>query len=113
MKILINENRVDSLINKWLEDEYGGLKHKVSVDYPDLYYFMKNGDVVMDYYEKYGRLCVVDNIVGFIMNMFGKSWGESKDIVEEWFQNSYDLDVNIITEPLSTTRVIWKSYSDN
>jgi hypothetical protein len=45
--------------------------------------------------------------------MFGKSWGESKDIVEEWFQNSYDLDVNIITEPLSTTRVIWKSYSDN
>jgi hypothetical protein len=113
MKILINENRVDSLINKWLEDEYGGLKHKVSVDYPDFYYFMKNGDVVMEYYEKYGRLGLDDSIITFIMKMFNKPWLETKEMVAVWFQNSYNLDVDIVIEPLSTTRTIWKSYSDN
>lgn len=113
MKILINENKVDKLIGNWLETEFGGLGHKVSVNYPDQYYFIKNGNVVMDYYGKYSRLCVDDNIVNFIIKMFGKSWVESKDIVGEWFQNSYNLDVNFLTEPLSSTRTIWEKYSDN
>jgi hypothetical protein len=113
MKIIITESKRERAVTKWLESEYGGLKYKVSKDYPDLYYFIKDGNVVMDYYEKYSRLCASNEIIDFVMRMFGFDWKNARDLVESWFQDSYGYDVNIITGPLSHHIRIWKSYSDN
>jgi len=113
MKIIINENRRERIVIKWLEDKYGGLKHKVSKDYSDLYYFMKNGYVVMDYYGKYGTLHAGNGIIDFIMKTFGMDRDESKEIVKLWFQESYGYDVNIVTEPTTTTMYnVWRAYTD-
>ena len=113
MKLIITESKRESAVIKWLDNHYGNLKHKVSRDYPNLYYYMKNGEVVIDYFERHKRLCLCDEVTDFVTGMFGYSWRDGKEIISKWFQERYGYDVEVFIAPSNRTYNVWRTYSDN
>lgn len=113
MKIIISESKRERAVTKWLNKNYGDLKYKVSKTSSDALFFMKNGDVVMSYYNEYKKLFVSNEIINFMTGMFGLNHNTTFNLIGLWFQESYGYDVNIVTGPLSHHIRIWKSYSDN
>lgn len=113
MKVIINESKRDVLIFNWLNEEYGNLKYKVSNSDPKWYFFIKNGKVVMDYLTKYKRFTMDKDITNFLDSFFGINYFDAKKIVGKWFQETYGLDVEIVTTPVETIRIVWNYMSDN
>lgn len=107
MKILINENRIQSLINKLLDEEFGELyEYKnyttdSSGEWMTIHY-SKEGRVVMIYRDDIDFLYVgEDNLSS--LNVFDLDYTEKLFVVSKWFESRYELpveDVRIVNSKL-------------
>lgn len=97
MKILINENRIQSLINKLLDEEFGELYEykNYTTDSTGEWltiHYSKDGQVVMIYRDDIKYLYVgTDNLSS--LNMFDLQYGEKIKAVSKWFESRYELPV--------------------
>ena len=112
MKFIITENKRVDVATKWLDKNYSNLDYKVDKEYPNKYYFMKNGEVVMSYIND-TTLCVEERINDFMCETLYFSWRDNKEITCEWFEKTYGYNVDMFIAPSNMTYKDWDEYSDN
>lgn len=107
MKILINENKVQSLINKLLDEVFGELYEYKSYttdssgEWMTIHY-SKDGLVVMIYRDDIDFLYVgEDNLSS--LNVFDLDYTAKLVVVSKWFESRYELpveDVRIVNSKI-------------
>lgn len=107
MKILINENKVQSLINKLLDEVFGELYEYKSYTTDSSGEWMtirysKDGRVVMIYRDDIDFLYVgEDNLSS--LNVFDLDYTAKLVVVSKWFESRYELpveDVRIVNSKI-------------
>ena len=101
MKILINENRIQSLINKLLDKEFGELYEYKNYttdstgEWMTIHY-SKDGRIVMIYSDRQNYLYIgTDNLSS--LNVFGLNKTAKIIVVSKWFESRYELPVEDIS----------------
>jgi len=112
MNFIISENKRNIFILKWLEENYGNLNYRTPEGLPTWFYYIKNGQVELDYLSKYKRLTFSDDILNFLRNYAGYNYLEAKTIVRIWFENSYKLDVEVVATPVDIVYRNWEIMSN-
>lgn len=98
MKILINENRIQSLINKLLDEEFGELYEykNYTTDSTGEWLtirYSKDGRVVMIYRDDQKYLYIgTDNLSS--LNVFDLDYTAKLVVVSKWFESRYELPVD-------------------
>ena len=81
-------------IIKYLNSEYGDLEQFETEEYPDIIFFMKDGEVVFDYNKKNGIVYIsYDKIWSFLESFFGLEYREIQDLTKKWVEEHYKLRV--------------------
>jgi hypothetical protein len=96
MKILIKEDRLQTLINTILDETFGDLYETKDyiTDYRGEHWeirYSKDGQVVMLYLSQ-GKLYVAEEMVSKL-NMFGFERSTKDWRVKKWFESTYELPV--------------------
>lgn len=103
MKYIITENRLNDIVIKYLNSEYGDLKPYQTDKYPGDIFFMKDGKVIFNYItdsknKTYGEVGISYRDVWlFLKNLFGLSYIEAQDITTKWINQTYNLSVDTTT----------------
>jgi hypothetical protein len=98
MKILIKENRVQSLVNRMLDEEFGELYEYRSYTTDSTgewltITYSKDGRAVMMYRDDKNFLYVgTDNLSA--LNLFDLHYDEKLSVVSKWFESRYELPVD-------------------
>lgn len=98
MKVLIKENKVQSLVNNILDEEFGELYEYRSYTTDSTgewltIHYSKDGRVVMIYRDDQKFLYIgTDNLSG--LNLFELHYGEKLSVVSKWFESRYELPVD-------------------
>ena len=107
MKVIITESQKDRAIIKLLNLEFGDLEQFETEEYPDIIFFMKDGEVIFDYDKKNGDVGIsYDKIWSFLESFFGLEYREIQDLTKEWVEEHYKLRV-------VTTMEIAQKYFSN
>lgn len=109
MKIIINENRLNKIIGKWLNSEYGDLDVYDHNDEPLIFYVDKEGDIIFLYETKSNELYVSIEIIKFFYSMFSIDIEQTKDILVEWFEKHTGLKPVQFLSWDFTTDSMWKN----
>ena len=92
MKIIITEGRLNSVVLKWLDKEFGDLTPAVVDD--KTFYVDKDRKPLFYYYQdsKYGNVYVnYDRIWAFFDSIFGMNVSQSQKILKVWLEETYNL----------------------
>jgi hypothetical protein len=92
MKIIITENRLNSVVLNWLDKEFGNLTEVVRGDRTD--YVDQNGLKLFYYYQdsKNGKVYInYDRIWVLFESIFGLDYLQIIDILTIWLEETYNL----------------------
>ena len=94
MKYIITESKLNKIVIKWLNLEFGDLTPDETEEYPGYIFFMKDGEVVFDYNKKDGDVYIsYDKIWSFLESFFGLEYKEIQDLTKEWVEEHFKLRV--------------------
>jgi hypothetical protein len=101
MKILINENRIQSLVNKLLDEEFGELYeyNEYTTDSTGEWkttFYSIDGKVVIIYRHDVEFLYIAKKYVNSL-NVFAFNVDENEKLIKDWFQSRYELPVRAVT----------------
>ena len=101
MKILINENRIQSLVNKLLDEEFGELYeyNEYTTDSTGEWkttFYSKDGKIVIIYRHDVEFLYIAEEYVNSL-NVFAFNVDENEKLIKDWFQSRYELPVRTVT----------------
>jgi hypothetical protein len=88
MKYIITENRLNSIIENWLNENYSDLERYHRTEFREVY-LSKNGRFKFMYNLRTKRLYVVNEVWNFITNMFGLDYDETEKILLNWCNKKY------------------------
>ena len=94
MKYIITESRLNSIIENWLNENYGNLEKFNRTEFRKIY-LSKNGELKFMYNLKTKRLYVVSDIWDFLTNMFGLDYDEVGEILLNWCNNKFGFRAKI------------------
>ena len=78
----------------WLNKNYEDLTPFETEKYPDYIFFMKNGEVIFDYYKKNGWVQISNTkIWSFFESFFSMNYQQIQDITKVWVEEHYKLRV--------------------
>jgi hypothetical protein len=113
MKYIITENQLDRTIIKLLNLEYGDSTPFETEEYPDYIFFMKDGEIIFDYYKKNGIVYIsYDKIWSFLENFFGLEYEEIQDLTKEWVEEHYKLRVTTTFTRLNFIPMRWRNITN-
>ena len=92
MKYIITENKLDTVIFKFLDTEYGALEQKKG-EYTDIVFHFPNEEYGVLGWEKSGVLYVYYEIRDEISNYFGLKKVDSLEVIGKWVEDRYNLKV--------------------
>jgi hypothetical protein len=93
MKVIITENRIFSVAKKELTKHFGDLIPFQTKSYPNIvFYTDKNQKIYIQYIESFKK-AGVDEIYSFLEDIFGFDEDQINEIMTEWFQEQYGLNV--------------------
>lgn len=113
MKILIKENRIQSLINKLLDEEFGELYEykNYTTDSTGEWLtirYMKDGQIVMIYRDDRDLLYVATEELSKL-NMFDLDYDTLRTVVGKWFESTYEFPVDMVMiYPLKQLIKLWQ-----
>jgi hypothetical protein len=94
MKIIITENKLNDVVIKWLNKNYGDLKPYETEQYPHHVFFMKDKQVIFDYNKKNGRVFIsYYNIWSLLEDVFGMEYKQNQEVTKLWMEEHYNLRV--------------------
>jgi len=101
MKYIITENRLNDIIFKYLDSEYGALKQKKGKYVDIVFYFPDEERKVFpdeEYdgvlgWRKSGDLYISYDLRNTISNYFGLEKVDSLEVISKWAQDRYNLKV--------------------
>jgi hypothetical protein len=95
MKYIITENKLEKVAINWLNDKYGNLVPLKTDKESDYIFYMKDKDVIFDYYKKNGLVEIdYDKIWSFFESYFNMSYKEIQRITKMWIEERYNLEVS-------------------
>ena len=92
MKIIITENRLNSVVLNWLDNKFGNLTEVVKYD--RTYYVDQNGLTVFYYYQDdKDKVVFIDytRIWIFFESIFDMEYEQIQDILKIWLGETYNL----------------------
>jgi hypothetical protein len=91
MKIIITENRLNSVILKWLDNKFGNLTEVVKGNYTQ--YVDQDGYVLISYLTNVKEVVLIDyiRIWRLLINIFGMKSEQIQDILKIWLEETYNL----------------------
>ena len=92
MKIIITENRLNSVALNWLDNKFGNLTKVVKYD--KTYYVDQNGLTVFYYYQDdKDKVVFIDytRIWIFFESIFDMEYKQIQDILKIWLGETYNL----------------------
>ena len=93
MKIIITENRIFSVAKKELTKHFGDLTPVENKKNPNVvFYTDKNRKIYIQYIVHFKK-AGVDEIYSFLEDIFGFDEDQINEIMTEWFQEQYGLNV--------------------
>ena len=94
MKYIITENKLNDIIFKYLNSEYGNLVPDEDYRNPNHIYFVKDTEIIVDYNKKNGQVHLsYDKIWKILESLFGLEYEEIRDLTKVWVKNQYKLNV--------------------
>lgn len=95
MKIIITENKMSSVVTKWLDNSYGDLRKSASpMNFRFIHYKDKNNQTVFLFNRDTGTVTITNkSVYHYLKDMFGLSGYELNVILIPWFEQSYNLHV--------------------
>jgi len=97
MKIIITENRLNKVVLKWLDNEYGNLISVIKNK--KVFYVDENGLPLFFYYsnEKTRNLYInYEKIWQLLKTIFSMDYLQIHDILKIWLEETYNLKGNVI-----------------
>ena len=92
MKIIITESKLNSVVLKWLDKEFGNLTEVVRDD--KIFYVDENGLPLFMYYQdsKNGNVYInYERIWIFFESIFGLKESQTEEILTIWLEDTYNL----------------------
>jgi hypothetical protein len=94
MKLIITENKLNNVVIKWLNKNYGDLKPYERDRDPEYIFFMKNGRVMFDYNKENGFVYIsYDDIWSFLERIFSMEYKQIQEVTKLWVEEHYNLRV--------------------
>jgi hypothetical protein len=94
MKIIITESRIEKTAIHWLNKNFGDLEKFTTDRMPSVIFYRTKEDkeIIFEYHTDYEYLYVNKEIVwSFLMDMFGFDDNQITQLIDEWFQNRYNV----------------------
>lgn len=92
MKILITENQLDNLIEKYIDSKWKDLIRRDSHDEESVYWFMASTKkLVIELNSVFGFLYVGHVMTADLMDIFGLSIEKALEYLEEWVTTNLDI----------------------
>jgi hypothetical protein len=92
MKYIITESRLNNIVIKWLNDNYGELRGMEN-PHGTIYYKNKDGNTMFKYNPDYGITSIEDSeLQNTLINMFDVSPDSLNKVFTPWFNETYDID---------------------
>jgi hypothetical protein len=99
MKYFITESRLHDTVIKFLNNNYGGLEPFVSKKHPGHIFFIKDGEIIIEFTRVNGLALVsYEKVWDFLLNFFGFNFEEGQEIIKKWIIENYDLPVKHVTQ---------------
>lgn len=98
MKYIITESQLYDTVIKILNKNYGGLESFVSKKHPGHIFFIKDGEIIIEFTRVNGLALVsYEKVWYLLLNFFGFDFEESQEIVKKWITEYYELPVRQVT----------------
>jgi hypothetical protein len=94
MKYIITENRLNSFIENWLNENYGDLERYHRAEFREVY-LSKNGRFKIMYNIRGKQLYVIREVWDFITNMFGLDYEETGKFLLNWCNKKYKFNAKV------------------
>ena len=106
-------NKINDITKKWLVDNYGDLEKFETSEYPNRIFYMKDGNVIIDYNQKNGY-CYISyyEIWSFLESVFQLEDEEIQDITKEWVEEHHKLRVTTTYLGLRETISWWRNTTN-
>jgi hypothetical protein len=113
MKYIITENQLNRAALKYLNTEYGDLEPYKTDEFPDYIFYMKDGEVILQYNKKNGVVFIsYDHIWTFLGSFFGLKDEEIQVITKEWVEEHYNLRVITIQNNWMHRNLRWRDITN-
>lgn len=95
MVIIITESKMNSVVTKWLDNNYGDLRKSDSpMSFRFIHYKDENNETVFLFNLKTNIVTITNkSVYHYLKDMFGLSGYELNDILIPWFEQVYNLHV--------------------
>jgi hypothetical protein len=97
MKYIITENQMERAVIKYLNSVYSDLKEFRTKEYSDLFFFMKNGEVIFEYNPNYKSIGVSEYLWEFLDSFFELESNTKQWILYDWLKEHYDLPIKRVS----------------
>ena len=98
MKYIITENRLNNIVTKWLDDNYGDLtliKANEAVPSNQFLHFSKGNKTIFNYSERYQMVTIEDDTLqNTLINMFDVDQKSLNKIFIPWVNERYNLNAD-------------------
>ena len=91
MKIIITESQYNKAIDKFITYKLEPHEKKKSSDYPDLIFWVKDGEVIAEQNKKTGFFWFHYQIWNTISRMFSLEYNETQQVIKHWLEEHYKL----------------------
>jgi hypothetical protein len=113
MKYIITENQLNRAALKYLNIEYGDLEPYELGNYPDYIFYMKDGEVILQYNKKNGVVYIsYDKIWSFLDSFFGLEYEEIQNLIKIWLEEHYNLRVTTTHTRTFAHRIWWRDITN-
>jgi hypothetical protein len=95
MKLIITESKMNSVVTKWLDKNYGDLTSHIGTNKEFQHSWLSKGDkTIFDYYVNARAITISDEIIqSDLVEMFNLDQDSLNDIFIPWFDERYNLNV--------------------
>jgi hypothetical protein len=95
MKLIITESKINRIVTKWLDQEYGKLrKYSGNSTYRYIHYKDNDGLTIFRFNLNTGMVTIINpDLEMGLKSMFGLTGYEVNDILIPWLEERYNLHV--------------------
>ena len=105
MKYIITESKLENVVFRWLDEEFGDLDIIDSDRYPEDIQYEKNGDLVFNYNTRTHRVLInYSTVWSYLKNLFGLSNKQIEEITKKWIEDRYRIPVILTFTYTHTSR---------
>jgi len=93
MRIIITESKREKAIFHWLDKHFGDTEPYESDNYPNYIFFIRDGEVIFEFWDFGNTLTVkYDKIWKIIQTFFGLDYFQTQDITTRWINDRFNLN---------------------